>query len=207
MERFNQEDDFFKKLKPERESFVEPDADIINTLEDQENISIKGDVSSEDYIDELNNQIQTRKIIGKEGKILNEQSWEEIIRDEELVEKINNLRIKYAKLKEEIKERQIILNELRYSKSGAEQSAKNLNWKELVSKEGNSVVKTMMRNVEDRIERLRKNIETQEIEMIQLHQQLGEIDNIMEMLTGLIRKEIPGEEKTVGNQTYDFNQN
>lgn len=197
----------FEKLEPKRKSFSESDSKIKKTIEDQESFSIKGDVSSEDYIDELNNQIQTRKIIGKEEKILNEQSWEEVIRDEELIEKINNLRVKYAKLKEEIKERQIILNELRYSKSGAERAAKNLNWKELVSKEGNSVVKTMMRNAEDRIERLRKNIETQEIEMMQLHQELGEIDNMMEMLTGLIRKEIPGEEKTVGNQTYDFNQN
>lgn len=207
MERFNQEDNFFKKLKPERESFSESDSRIIKTIEDQESLSIKGDFSSEDYIDELNNQIKTREIIGKDGKVVAEESWEEEKRDAELGEKIEALRLKYVKLREEIKERQIILDELRDSKSGAERAAKKLNWKELTSRERNSVVTDMMRNAEDRIGRLKNKIEKNQIELTPLILEFGEIQEAMESLSELVNVHMTNERGELENEGYKFNLN
>jgi hypothetical protein len=37
--------------------------------------------------------------------------------------------------------------------------------------------------------------------------ELGQIEETMNLITGLMRQEIPDEEKTIGNQRYDFRQN
>jgi hypothetical protein len=149
----------FEKLEPKRKSFHEVDNKIEKTLKKQQDISIVGDISAENYTEDLNQAVIQRKIIGREEKVVDEDSWEEERRDEQLSEKMENLRLKFVKLREEIKERQIIINELRQTKYGAEKSAKNLNWKELTSKERNSVTTEMMRTAEDRIERLSNKIQ------------------------------------------------
>lgn len=204
--------EFFKKIFPEKSSKnikEEQNPKMVETINDQ--INFGGgltDVSIEDHTDELNEIAENRKLFNKEGgSVSMEESWEEEKRDSKLVEKLNELRVKYAKLKEEIKERQIILNELRYSKSGAERAVKNLNYRDMTSKERNIIAVDMMRGAEDRIERLTNKINKGEIEMVTLHQELGQIDEEMSMIAGLIPSQISDEDKTVGNQRYKFEQN
>lgn len=204
--------EFFKKIKPEESKQFnikeEKNSKILETLKDQ--VDIGGgltDRSLHDFNKELNQRIKQREDTNTENNVIPEKSWEEIKRDAELGEKIEALRLKFVGLREEIKERQIIINELRQTKYGAEQSARNLNWKEMVSKERNMVATEMMRTAEDIIERLRTKIERNQIELTPLILELGEIEEKINSLTELVRQEIPDEEKTVGNQRYDFNQN
>lgn len=200
--------ELFKKIFNKNEKGFEPnDKKTEEILEKQRDLKISGDINSNDFVTDLNQEIKTREIIGKDGPVAKDGSWEEEKRDDELIERINKLRIDYGKLKEEIKERQIILNELRYSKNGAERSVKSLNFKGIVSKERDMITVEMMRGAEDRVERLRKKLEKGEIEIAPLYQELGEIEETLDLLTGLMKKEIPDEEKTIGNQGYDFNQN
>lgn len=200
--------ELFKKIFNKNEKGFKPnDKKTEEILEKQRDLKIIGDIKSNDFVTGLNQEIKTREIIGKDGTVANNGSWEEEKRDDELIERINKLRIDYGKLKEEIKERQIILNELRYSKNGAERSVKSLNFKGIVSKERDMITVEMMRGAEDRVERLRKKLEKGEIEIAPLYQELGEIEETLDLLTGLMKKEIPDEEKTIGNQGYDFNQN
>ncbi len=200
--------ELFKKIFNKNEKGFEPnDRSTEEILNKQKDLEIHGDISSNDFVGGLNQEIKTREIIDRDGAVANDGSWEEEKRDNELTERINSLRIEYGKLKEEIKERQIILNELRYSKSGAEKSVKNLNAKDLVSKDRDMITVEIMRGAEDRVERLRKNLEKGEIEIVPLYKELGEIEETLNLLTNLIKKEIPDEEKTVGNERYNFEQN
>lgn len=117
------------------------------------------------------------------------------------------MRLKYVKLREEIKERQIILDELRDSKIGAERAAKKPNWKEITSKERNSVVTDMMRNAEDRIDRLKNKIEKNQIELTPLIVEFGEIQEIIESLSELVNVRMTNEKGELENEGYKFNLN
>lgn len=204
--------EFFKKMfkaeSPKNKIDQETNPKILDVIQDQSEIGGGlTDVSLGNYTNELNDLVKQREIIGKEGKVVAETSGEEEKRDAELGEKIEALRLKFVSLREEIKERQIIINELRQTKYGAEQSAKKLNWKEMVSKERNMVVTEMMRTAEDRIERLRVKIERNQIELTPLIQELGGIEEIINSLTELIKVEIKNEKDEVVTKGYNFSQN
>lgn len=204
--------EFFKKMfkaeSPKNKIDQETNPKILDVIQDQSEIGGGlTDVSLGDYTNELNDLVKQREIIGKEEKVVAETSGEEEKRDAELGEKIEALRLKFVSLREEIKERQIIINELRQTKYGAEQSAKNLNWKEMVSKERNMVATEMMRTAEDRIERLKVKIERNQIELTPLIQELDGIEEIINSLTELIKVEIKNEKDEVVTKGYDFSQN
>lgn len=184
----------------------EKDPKIKDTMDDQFTIGGRTDVSIEDFTDELNKKVHERKVIGDEnGVAANEESWEEESQGYVLENNLNDLRIKYAKLREGIKERQTIINELRYSKNLTEKAVQNLNIKEMSLKERNFNVTEIMRNTEDRVERLSNKIRNHEEKLIPLYQELGELESIITSVAKLINS--PDEKDTVGDVKYKFELN
>lgn len=179
---------------------------IKDTISDQLEIGKgKTDQSIEDFSGEINKAIKKREVLeDKEGPVEDGYSWEELKREERLDERLHELRIKFAALKEEIKERQIILNELRYSKSGTDSAIQNLKSNNAQS---NSYVLEKIEGGEKRLERIKQKILTNEIEMVPLHQELGQMEEMINSITILMNDPEKNTGKTVGEQKYDFTQN
>ncbi len=182
---------------------------IKDTISDQLEIGKrKTDLSIEDFSGEINKAIKKREVIeDKEGPVEDGYSWEELKREEQLDEKLHELRIKFAALKEEIKERQVILNELRYTKSGISSAVRNLNLKDMSSRERDVFVVETMRNAEDRLERINSKIISNEMEIAPLYKELGQIQEMINSIAILMDDPEKNTEKTVGEQKYDFTQN
>lgn len=197
----------FEKFFPKSKKITkEKNPKIEDTIADQLEVG-KTDLSVEDFHDRLNKSIETRKILGGEEPVTDTYSREEIERDNQLGERLHQLRIGFAGLKEEIKERQTILNELRYSKSGIDTAVRNLNFKDMNSKERNIFVVETMRNAEDRLERINHKIKSNEIEIVPLYQELGHIEEMIKSLAILMNNSEQLPDKTIAKQGYDFNQN
>lgn len=178
---------------------------INETLEDQMNINgRRTDVSTDDFVEELNEISINRRDMGEAGPVMEETSWEEALRDEELPEKLTELKTKYEILLEAINNKQIDVNELRYSRSSTEKSAKNLelNPSQLVG------VGELVKTAEERILRLSKMIRSGEGELFSLNKELEDLSRMIKSIEVLANDPEKTEGKKVGDsQGYNYTQN
>lgn len=202
--------DFFKAFKrPPTVKQAEPSEKINKAIEDQMDIGGgKTDDSIENYRDELNNKLVTRKIIGNENKgpIVSEDSWEADTQPKELLERFNALRLRYNDIKDEIKEKSKNVGTLRESKEGAERASKNLTFKEIVGESAD--VTDFMRNAEDRVERLTRRVRQEEGDIFSLQRELEEVENILTLMLPLLPEEpAEGDEQAKEKNKYPFHLN
>lgn len=199
---------FFERFSPKNKSIRPEGPATKKAIQNQENIGIRGDVSAENYIPELNKNVETRELNDKDsGPVSAGQPWEDMAQQEQIVERFHALNEKYNEIAQEIKKRTNDKQELSLTYEGAVRASHNLNMKSLDRKGGKDIdVQEQMRNAEDRVERLKRKLDQRDVEIMPLYHELGDVEAEIEILAGLMNDELPGEE-TVGGKRYDFTQN
>lgn len=189
--------EFFKKIKPEKESKVigKMDNSIEEIIQDQKDFGIKSESSIENEdIETLNEHVSS----GSE-QIDTGTPFEEIEQQEQISTRFEDLMIRYNDLKTGIKAEGVNLDFLKQMKESAFSSAKNLNLKRLKeSGASENLIKTM-ENAENRIERLSKQILNKEIIISQAEIELGKISAEIEMISGLMTRDKDEEPYNPGN--------
>lgn len=189
--------EFFKKIKPEKESKVigKMDNSIEEIIQDQKDFGIKSESSIENEdIETLNEHVSS----GSE-QIDTGTPFEEIEQQEQISTRFEDLMIRYNDLKTGIKAEGVNLDFLKQMKESAFSSAKNLNLKRLKeSSASENLIKTM-ENAENRIERLSKQILNKEIIISQAEIELGKISAEIEMISGLMTRDKDEEPYNPGN--------
>ncbi len=190
----------FERLFPKKGIYKE-DESTRDALRNQEDIGIKGDVSQEGYINQLNKKVETRNITNTKEPVSNERSWEDEAQQVIIRKRFDDLNERYFALSKELKKKNFDLQELKLTRDAVKVSVNRLNIKELTSKNRQDNVVEQMRNAEDRLERLEMRVRKGESEILPYFQELKEIQKIIDILAGFFRDE------SIVKDTYNWDQN
>ena len=97
----------FERLFPKKGIYKE-DESTRDALRNQEDIGIKGDVSQEDYINQLNKKVETRNITNTKEPVSNERSWEDEAQQVIIRKRFDDLNERYFALSKELKKKILI---------------------------------------------------------------------------------------------------
>lgn len=190
----------FERLFPKKGIYKE-DESTRDALRNQEDIGIKGDVSQEGYINQLNKKVETRNITNTKEPVSNERSWEDEAQQVIIRKRFDDLNERYFALSKELKKKNFDLQELKLTRDAVKVSVNRLNIKKLTSKNRQDNVVEQMRNAEDRLERLEMRVRKGESEILPYFQELKEIQKIIDILAGFFRDE------SIVKDTYNWDQN
>lgn len=191
-----------KKAKELGITNEEKDPKIKDTVDDQFIVGGRTDVSIEDFTDELNQKEQQRRVIGKENTPTeNEESWEEQQRDLELNNSLSDLMFKYTQLKERIEQKEESIEMTTSKKENTNISVLKLNTRDMSSRERSSTLVDIMRNAEDRIERINNKLKIEHQEILPLKKELEGLDSMIQSISILMSNNGKDGEK------YKFNLN